>query len=71
MAAAEVMVPLIVPLGFLAGATIALCLAANGLDEVKRDVIEGQAQKLTALSDRLQSSTPWRPEGDVLAAGRW
>jgi hypothetical protein len=71
MAAAEVMVPLIVPLGFLAAAAIALCLAANGLDVVKRDVIEGQAQKLTALSDRLQASTPWRPEGDILAAGRW
>lgn len=71
MAAAEALLPFAVPLGALAGAAIALALAAYGLDEVKRGVIDAEAGKLAALVDRFQASTPWRTEGDVLAAGRW
>ena len=71
MAAAEAMLPLVVPLAALAGAGIALALAADGLDGAKRGVIDAEAGKLAALVDRFQASTPWRTERDVLAAGRW
>lgn len=71
MAAAEAMLPLVVPLAALAGAGIALALAADGLDGAKRGVIDAEAGKLAALVDRFQASTPWRTERDMLAAGRW
>ena len=54
MAAAEALLPFAVPLGALAGLAIVLALAAYGIDDAKRGVIEGQAQKLTALSARVE-----------------
>ena len=71
MAAAEALLPFAVPLGALAGLAIVLALAANGIDDAKRGVIDGEAHKLTSLADRIQASTPWRTEYDVLAAGQW